>query len=190
MNAPIRKKATKFSSKDIVIVGFMASIVFVFTYFLGIQIFLPTGPVMLKTANVICLLSGIMFGGLRGGLSAGIGSALFDLAYPGYAPYALTTLVLFFIMGGVAGLVAHYGNPKTLTRARIIFASTCGALSYYLIYMIRSIGGLMITGSSLQAAVVANIPKLSISAFNCIFAIVVTSIFAPILHKRVKGILF
>ncbi len=63
----------KFSVSDLVVVGLMAAIIFVTTSFIKIQIPTPTGPTMLKVANIICLLAGMLFGGVRGGLAAGIG---------------------------------------------------------------------------------------------------------------------
>lgn len=72
-------KNSRFTLYRIVIIGLMAAMVFVCTMFLGIRIPTPTGTTQLKTANAICLLTGLLFGGWTGGLAAGIGSALFDL---------------------------------------------------------------------------------------------------------------
>ncbi|MEG1027997.1 MAG: ECF transporter S component, partial [Oscillospiraceae bacterium] len=68
----------KFSLQDVVLVGVMAAIVFVLTYFIKIDIPTPVGPTMLKVANGFCLLAGILLGGLKGGLAAGLGSMLYD----------------------------------------------------------------------------------------------------------------
>ena len=54
------KKKPLFGLYDIVMVGVMAAIVFVLTYFVKIQIPTPTGPVMFKTANIFILLSGLL----------------------------------------------------------------------------------------------------------------------------------
>ena len=75
----------KFSTYDLVIVGVMAALVFAATFFLKIgPIPTPVGPTQIKLANALCLLAGMLFGGVRGGLAAGIGSALFDLSNPAF----------------------------------------------------------------------------------------------------------
>ena len=86
-------KNSRFTLYRIVIIGLMAAMVFVCTMFLGIRIPTPTGTTQLKTANAICLLTGLLFGGWTGGLAAGIGSALFDLTYPEWAAGAWLTLI-------------------------------------------------------------------------------------------------
>ena len=95
-------KNSRFTLYRIVIIGLMAAMVFVCTMFLGIRIPTPTGTTQLKTANAICLLTGLLFGGWTGGLAAGIGSALFDLTYPEWAAGAWLTFIFFFAMGILA----------------------------------------------------------------------------------------
>ena len=53
-------KNSRFTLYRIVIIGLMAAMVFVCTMFLGIRIPTPTGTTQLKTANAICLLTGII----------------------------------------------------------------------------------------------------------------------------------
>ena len=74
----------KITLYDIVVVGVMAAIIFALTYFVRIEIPTPAGPTNLKLANAFILMSGMVFGGLRGGLAGGIGSMLFDLLNPAY----------------------------------------------------------------------------------------------------------
>ena len=62
-------KNSRFTLYRIVIIGLMAAMVFVCTMFLGIRIPTPTGTTQLKTANAICLLTGLLFGGWTGGLN-------------------------------------------------------------------------------------------------------------------------
>lgn len=100
-------KNSRFTLYRIVIIGLMAAMVFVCTMFLGIRIPTPTGTTQLKTANAICLLTGLLFGGWTGGLAAGIGSALFDLTYPEWAAGAWLTFIFFFAMGAICGGIAH-----------------------------------------------------------------------------------
>ena len=53
-------KNSRFTLYRIVIIGLMAAMVFVCTMFLGIRIPTPTGTTQLKTANAICLLTGLL----------------------------------------------------------------------------------------------------------------------------------
>ena len=93
-----------------VFTGMMAAFVFVATYFLKIHIPTPAGPTMLKTGNILCLLGGLLFGPVCGGLAAGIGSGLYDLTDPAFASGAPITFALFFMMGFLSGLISHLGG--------------------------------------------------------------------------------
>ena len=121
-------KNSRFTLYRIVIIGLMAAMVFVCTMFLGIRIPTPTGTTQLKTANAICLLTGLLFGGWTGGLAAGIGSALFDLTYPEWAAGAWLTFIFFFAMGAICGGIAHAGGAAGKNKARNWVAAICGAV--------------------------------------------------------------
>ena len=98
--------------RKMVFTAVMAAFVFVATYFLKIRIPTPTGYTMLKMGNILCVLSGLLFGPVCGGLAAGVGSALYDLTDPAFAAGAMTTFVRFFIMGFLAGLISHLGKAN------------------------------------------------------------------------------
>ena len=104
-----KKKA--FSLYDIVMIGLMAAVVFVVTMFLSIRIPTPTGTTMIKLANAFVLLCGLLLGPVRGGLAAGIGSMIFDLMTPEYAPEAWIDLpcVSSLIGMGCAAWIAYAG---------------------------------------------------------------------------------
>ena len=65
----------KFSTKQIALIGVLSALVFAATY-LHIDIPTALGKTMIHFGNVVCLLGGLLFGPVTGGLSAGIGSAL------------------------------------------------------------------------------------------------------------------
>ncbi len=175
-----------FSVKSLVTIGMMTAIVFLFTQFLGIRIPTPAGTVMLKTANIVMLIAGMVFGGIPGGLAAGLGSALFDLTFPEYAPAAPITFVRFFIMGATAGFVANIGKPEKITYKRAAVAATLGALLSYMLYLGENIGGYMLAGSTMEAALIANSTKLIASGVNVVIAVVFATILTPNLQKRLK----
>ena len=68
----------KFTTQDMVIVGLMAAVVYAATI-VRVEIPTPMGKTMLHFATVACLLSGLLFGPVRGGLAGGIGSFFFDI---------------------------------------------------------------------------------------------------------------
>ncbi|MEG2074350.1 MAG: ECF transporter S component [Angelakisella sp.] len=179
-----RKKITIY---DMVIVGLFAAMVFVCTMFLGIRIPTPTGTTMLKTANAVCLLGGLLFGGVRGGLAAGLGSAIFDLTYPEYVAGAPITFVLYFIMGFVCGTIAHWGGNKAPSTPRMITAAACGAFGYSFMYIGKSIITLVLAGSAFLPAIIATAPKMLTTTINAVFAIVISCLLAPILRKRLMA---
>ena len=180
-------KNSRFTLYRIVIIGLMAAMVFVCTMFLGIRIPTPTGTTQLKTANAICLLTGLLFGGWTGGLAAGIGSALFDLTYPEWAAGAWLTVIFFFAMGAICGGIAHAGGAAGKNKARNWVAAICGAVGYWLLYIGKSIVVLCLGGSVFSAAFIATVPKMLTGGINAVFAIVVSNLLAALLRPKLES---
>lgn len=180
-------KKSRFTLYRIVIIGLMAAMVFVCTMFLSIRIPTPTGTTQLKTANAICLLTGLLFGGWTGGLAAGIGSALFDLTYPEWAAGAWLTFIFFFVMGAVCGGIAHAGGAAGKHRVRNWVAAICGAAGYWVLYIGKSILVLCMSGSVFSAAVIATAPKMLTSGINAVFAVVVANLLAALLRPKLEA---
>jgi uncharacterized membrane protein len=135
-------KTSKFSAKTVSMIAIMAALVFVGT---NLRIKIPAGPdgTMLHLGNVFCLLGGLLFGGLPGGLAAGFGSAIFDL-FSEYAAEAWITFILKFFMGFIAGVIAHGGRKNqpregSERRLRTILAAAAGSVSYSVLYIIKTI---------------------------------------------------
>ena len=83
--------------------GMMTALVFVSNY---LRITMPIaigGRTSFTLANIMCCLSGLLLGPV-GGLASGLGSALYDLTNPAYAPECWITLITKGVMGMVAGL--------------------------------------------------------------------------------------
>ena len=180
-------KKSRFTLYRIVIIGLMAAMVFVCTMFLGIRIPTPTGTTQLKTANAICLLTGLLFGGWTGGLAAGIGSALFDLTYPEWAAGAWLTFIFFFAMGAICGGTAHAGGAAGKNKARNWLAAVCGAVGYWLLYVGKSILVLCLSGSAFSAAFIATTPKMLTGGINAVFAVVVSNLLAALLRPKLEA---
>ncbi len=178
---------SKFTVKDLAEIGVLAALVFVATYFIKFGP-IPTlaGPTMLKTGNAVCLLGAMLFGKTKGGLAAGIGSAMFDLTQPAFVAGAPFTFAFFFAMSWVCGLVSKIGgNDGTKTKQNLIGA-VCGAVTYLILHLGKSFITLLLQGSAAEAALVACGTKLVTSGINAVFAIVVSVLLAPVCKKALE----
>lgn len=127
----------KITVKEICLVGLMAAAVYVASEFLQIPIPTAIGNTRLHMGNVMCLLSGILLGPVWGGLSAGFGSALFDLTNPAYITSAPFTFAFKFIMAWICGMLVKRGN-KEKRIYRYSVAAALGAFAYVVLYLTKS----------------------------------------------------
>ncbi|MDR3765645.1 MAG: ECF transporter S component [Butyricicoccus sp.] len=184
------KQTKRFSLYSIVAIGVMAAFIFVATKLLSIPIMTPSGKVMLKTANALCLLFGTLFGGVPAGLAAGIGSGLFDLTDPVYAPTAWLTFIKFFLMAFLCGKIAYARGARGTNHKQNIAGAVCGALFLYVFFIIERIVTLMVGGSAFVPALIAVSPIFLTSGFNAVFSVVVSQIFAPVLLRALAATAF
>lgn len=191
------KSKKSFTIYEMAAVGVMAAIIFVLTYFIKIPIPTPAGQTMLKLANAFCLLAGVLFGGLRGGIAAGLGSMLYDLLDPIYITSAPITFVRFFLMAFICGVICL--NGKNLTTPRLIIGVTIGSVFSLVFYFFESVlrktletvgfGAELFTQTGLEAAeaaFVACVPKLVTSGINTIIGIVIATLLAYPLQAALK----
>lgn len=176
-----RKKLYK-----MVLVGVMAAVIFVLTYFVRIEIPTPTGPTNLKIANAFCLAAGMLFGGIYGGLAAGIGSMVFDILNPVYITSAPFTFAFFFTMAAVCGFISHSGGKNGRNLPRNILGAACGAVSYWVLYISKSVITLILAGSEFVPAVVATAPKMITSGINVFTGIIISVIIYVPLSKALR----
>lgn len=179
-----------FSLYDMVVVGVMAAIIFVLTYFVQIPIPTPAGQTMIKSANIFILLAGLLFGGLRGGLAAGIGSMIYDLLDPRFISDAPLTLIRFFLVAYVCGKIAYMNGQKGENKWLNLAGAFVGGFMSVFLYAIQSVCKLMIAGSDFSAAVVACVPKLVTSSINAIVAIVLAFVLVFPLRAALKKVGF
>lgn len=95
--------------------GMMTALVFVSNY---LRITMPIaigGRTSFTLANIMCCLSGLLLGPV-GGFASGLGSAIYDLTNPAYAPECWITFLTKGVMGMVAGL-AMKDRRRLLTGA-------------------------------------------------------------------------
>ena len=140
--------------------GMMTALVFVSNY---LRITMPIaigGRTSFTLANIMCCLSGLLLGPV-GGVASGVGSALYDLTNPAYAPECWITLITKGVMGLVAGLaMADREEPK---YGRCTVSAALGCVAYYILYFFKSFAydGLLMGGLTAATAAAALHPSLT-----------------------------
>ena len=174
-------KEKQFSTYQIVFVAVMAAIICVVTFFR-----FPLLGSKVHFANAMCLLSGMLFGPLLGGLAAGLGSMLYDALFGGYdLANCLITFVSKFLMAAICAWLCFGGKKdaeEKAKHARLVAGSVVGALSYVALYMLKTyIYQRFIYGYPLDAVAVTMGSKLPASLINAVFAMIV----APMLYAAI-----
>ena len=133
----------------------------------------------------MCILAGLLFGPVPGGLAAGIGTALVDLMDPRWAPEFWVSFINKFVMGFTVGAIARIGKERTLTKD--IIASIAGAAAYVALYLFKSYVQQALLGSTAEATIAVLITKGTTSAINAVIAVVVAvalyKVMAPALKR-------
>lgn len=92
----------------LVLTGFMAALCYVAFTYLQIPIPVPGGDqVALHIGNAVCVLAALLLGGSYGGLAGALGMGIADLLIPAYVTSAPKTFLLKFLIGLIAGFIAH-----------------------------------------------------------------------------------
>ncbi len=90
------------------VTGLMAALCFVAFTYIKIPIPVPGGDtVALHIGNAFCVLAALLLGGVYGGLAGSIGMTIADLIDPMYVTSAPKTFILKFLIGIIAGFIAH-----------------------------------------------------------------------------------
>ena len=171
------------STKRIAMTALMAALTIVGS---AIRVTIPVdiaGTTSFHLGNIMCALGGILLGPWYGALSAGLGSALYDMMNPLYISEAWITFLTKAAYGLAAGLVIRCG-PKPWTYARATIATIAGAFVYAALYLAKTCfySGMLLKGLPLEAAALTVVTKLPATAFNAVVAI----IFAPILAESIR----
>lgn len=179
----MREKKT-FSIYKIAFIGVMAAVVCVVTFFR-----FPFLGSKVHFANAMCLLSGLLFGPVGGGLAAGLGSAIYDAAFGGYdVLQSLITFVSKFLMAFVCALIARTSREEKTGKVRLVLGTLVGALTYVALYMLKSfvfkhwVDGIPMEGMWLVMSGKL-IPSLINAAFGVAASIVLYAAIAPALKK-------
>lgn len=88
--------------------GLMAALSYVAFTYIQIPIPVPGGDtVALHIGNAFCVLAALLLGGVYGGIAGSLGMTIADLMNPAYVTSAPKTFILKFLIGLIAGFVAH-----------------------------------------------------------------------------------
>ena len=166
-------KHRQFSVFNITFIAMMAAMVYVVTLFR-----FPLLGSKVHFANAVCLLSGMLLGPVTGGLSAGLGSALYD-AFAGYDFInVLITFVSKFAMAFVCGAIAHQAHARKGKVDRTVLACVLGALTYVALYMLKTyVYNRFVYGYPLDAVWATMVSKLIPSLINAGTAVVAAPLF-------------
>ena len=176
-----------FTVRNVALIGVLSAMVFAMTY-IGIDIPSPLGKTKIHFGNVMCILSALLFGPGIGSLSAGIGSALFDLQDPAWAPEFWITFINKASMAAVAGLVMHKIHLGR-DEIRIWFAGLAGTVTYCILYVTKNIiSGHFIKGFTWDVAITETIiTKVPVTLTNGVIAVICACVLAlsvrPALRK-------
>ena len=177
----------KFSTRTLALMGMMAAVVFVGNY---ARIVIPIslgGQTAFTLGNIFSCLSGLLLGPV-GGLSSGIGAALYDLMDPRYAADCWITFLTKGALGLVPGLMVWGALKKdSVTYLRALVGTVCGCVVYYILYFAKTFfySGLLLKGLTAPLAAALVVEKIPASIFNAAIAIAA----APGLYLAVRSAL-
>ena len=166
----------------LVAVGLMSALVYVGN-FMSIPL---SNETRVHLGNSMCLLAGLLFGGVNGGLSSGIGGALYDLFNPLYTLSAPYTFFSKFSMGWAAGKLNRSGIIKNEV-AKTFTAAITGQIVYIILYLGKAFIEQLILGNPVETAATVMITKASASLINGGLAVVISVPLYFALKKALKA---
>lgn len=162
------------SALSLAVLGLMTAMVFVSNY-----LSIPVASSRIHLANALCLLSGLLLGGWKGAVAAGLGSALFDITIPAYVSEAWITFINKGAMALVCGLVA---NKNRSSKSRLYIASILGQATYLVLYLFKNYVFMRyVTPVPVDTIFPVLLEKFVASLFNASFAVLA----APMLYLAI-----
>lgn len=156
----------------IVAVGLMAALCFVGNY---MQIKIPNGVLITRIhfGNSMCILAGLLFGGIPGGLASGIGAGLYDLLDPVYIISSPFTFLSKFAMGFVCGYIAKSEKRLKNETAHIALCAIVGQVTYIILYVGKTYVSQRLLGYEVGTALTASATNLLTSTINAVISVAV-----------------
>ncbi|MDO5602876.1 MAG: ECF transporter S component [Oscillospiraceae bacterium] len=182
----MKRREPVFTVRKLALIGLLAAMVFVFT-FLHIDIPTVVGKTMIHFGNILCLLSGLLFGPLVGGLSAGFGSMLYDLMDPAYVAECWVTFLLKFAMGFLAGLIARGRSRQKNFDWHDAAGALSGAALYCCLYLLKNfIRGRYVQLLEVETVLIDLAPKALTTCVNAFIAVTASLLLASALRPRLR----
>ena len=175
----------KLSTKRIAMAGLLAALTAVGS---GLRIVIPVsigGNSAFHLGNIFCALSGILLGPGQGGLAAGLGSAIYDMTNPIYISECWLTFLMKGAYAVAVGLT--FKQLRVGEYLRDLLSTTAGALTYAVLYLLKSfLKAMIVSGVTAQAAVIAVGTKLPATVFNMAVAILIAPVLSIAIRKALK----
>ncbi len=182
------KNSNKFSTKQIVLTGVMAAIVFVSNY-ISFKIPLIAGaPTRIHIANGFCMIAAMALSPLTGGLAAGIGSMFYDFTNPAYISSAPFTFINKFLMAFVAGKIANIKGKKAENVGFNIMGAAAGQIVYIALYLTKKFIGDVLKGTPVETALVSCGTALISSLVNAVIAVILVVLLLPAFRIAIKKV--
>ncbi|MDD5953876.1 MAG: ECF transporter S component [Firmicutes bacterium] len=179
-------KKSVLTTRKIVFIAMMAALTAAGS---ALRITMPlsiAGTTSFHLGNIMCALSGILLGPWFGGLAAGLGSAIYDMFNPLFIQEAWLTFLMKGVYGLCAGFIAHAGKQEP-GYVKSVLASFAGAVSYALLYLIKSyFKAIWVQGVAANAAWIVLLDKLPATVFNGVVAVIFAPILAVAINKALK----
>ena len=140
-------------------------------------------------ANAMCLLSGMLLGPVFGGVAAGLGSALYDALFGGYdLANCLITFVSKFAMAWVCVMIVRPKKEGKGLHGRVILGSVVGALSYVVLYMLKTfVYQRFVYGYPMDTTWATMLSKLPASLINAVAAFIAALILYAAVRPALKN---
>ncbi len=165
----------------VVSIGLMAALVYVGN-FMEIRL---NNDARVHLGNSMCLLAGLLFGGVNGGLSSGIGGALYDLFNPAYVMSAPYTFFSKFSMGFVSGKLNRGGIKSEFLRTLI--SAVCGQITYIILYLGKSFIEQLLLGNPIETATGVMVEKAVTSLINGTLAVIIAVPLSIAIRKALRS---
>lgn len=188
MQHNLSERKPEWNTRTMVTMALLMALVFVGS---AIRITMPVaiaGTTSFHLGNIMCALSGILLGPVGGGLSAGIGSMLYDFTNPLYISESWITLLTKGAYGVAVGLVAWSGGRRGQHFRCNVMATVTGALVYAALYLFKTFvyGGLLLGGLTVKAAALNVLAKLPATTFNAVVAVICAPLLARAVEQALK----
>lgn len=185
----------KFMNKKILkltVTAMMIAVCYVGANYIKFDIPTPFGYTKFHLGNTFCILASLLLGGIYGGTAGAIGMSIGDLLDPKYVASAPKTIILKFLMGFIAGSVAHklfHINKEGVEnyKLKVFISAGCGAfMNIILEPCISWFYYLYILGMSEKAAGAFAATKFVTISINAILATIIAPSLYIVLAKRFK----